>query len=486
MDQSTAGLIATIEAFDLDERSAADPFSKRLARENAWSELYARCVIREYKRFLVLAVTAPHVVTPSDPVDQAWHLHLLYSARYREFCARVLGRTLDHGPSSGGPVELRHFTSAYEQTLASYLELFGEPAPEDIWPPVAERFGPGRLARRVSDAEYWVLRKPRFWGWLEARLPLQKLTWSKLAWLGAFCIGCGFSVSSHISGHEFLLGYVVLWFLCLTVACAAKLLAAPDAEAEGTIPALEPYELLQLAQGPHVAIDGALIALIAQHALVFDDQTSQFQIVGALPDGATELERRVFLELEQSSDRSATAFRAKAPELSRETSAHLLALGLMTSGKERLPFLIALAAPALGLIRIMSRLGSDKPVRGLIFLCVVAVLVALFFRAKVERTARGNAILEKTRAEHRGASATELLHAGLVPLSIALYGIAAVGLTEASSWPGWLARPAASNQSSSDGGCGGGGCGGGGCGGGGCGGGGCGGGGCGGCGGCGG
>ncbi|MEK6230809.1 MAG: hypothetical protein N2A42_03075 [Luteolibacter sp.] len=33
----------------------------------------------EYKRFVALAMLAGHPVTPSEEVDQAWHLHLVYT-----------------------------------------------------------------------------------------------------------------------------------------------------------------------------------------------------------------------------------------------------------------------------------------------------------------------------------------------------------------------------------------------------------------------
>src|SRR5687767_62987 len=70
-------------------------FAERLARENGWSMVHADRVTREYKRFCFLAATAGHPVTPSDAVDQAWHLHLTYSRDYwQRFCPEVLGRAL--------------------------------------------------------------------------------------------------------------------------------------------------------------------------------------------------------------------------------------------------------------------------------------------------------------------------------------------------------------------------------------------------------
>ena len=60
----------------------------RLASENGWSREYAVRVMQEYRRFAFLAVAAGHPVSPSDAVDQAWHLHLVYTRSYwDEFCA---------------------------------------------------------------------------------------------------------------------------------------------------------------------------------------------------------------------------------------------------------------------------------------------------------------------------------------------------------------------------------------------------------------
>ena len=65
-----------IEAFRLGDPAAPLTFTRRLARENGWTQAFARRVVAEYKRFCYLAARAGHPVTPSDQADQAWHLHL--------------------------------------------------------------------------------------------------------------------------------------------------------------------------------------------------------------------------------------------------------------------------------------------------------------------------------------------------------------------------------------------------------------------------
>ncbi|MCA9199582.1 MAG: hypothetical protein KDA87_18695, partial [Planctomycetales bacterium] len=85
-------------------------FAARLARENSWTHAYANRVVLEYKRFCILAVAAGHPVTPSEHVDQAWHLHLTYSRSYwQRFCPDALRMDLHHEPTAGGMAEGEKF-----------------------------------------------------------------------------------------------------------------------------------------------------------------------------------------------------------------------------------------------------------------------------------------------------------------------------------------------------------------------------------------
>lgn len=144
-------LLERLEAFQLDDPTAALTFSRRLARENGWTHDFALRVVDEYKRFVYLAMTAGHEVTPSDEVDQAWHLHLTYTRSYwDEMCGNVLGRPLHHGPTKGGEAEGERFEDQYERTLESYRRAFGQEAPSDIWPPAEVRFGDAAYFVRVN------------------------------------------------------------------------------------------------------------------------------------------------------------------------------------------------------------------------------------------------------------------------------------------------------------------------------------------------
>lgn len=150
-----------LNAFSVDEPGTQLSFVKRLARENRWSVAYAQRVFDEYKRFVFLAVAAGHRVTPSDEVDQAWHLHLAYTESYwTELCGKLLGQPLHHGPTKGGQQEDDKYFDLYARTLASYERLFGHKPPADVWPSPEERFDRTLRFARLNTAEYWMLKKP--------------------------------------------------------------------------------------------------------------------------------------------------------------------------------------------------------------------------------------------------------------------------------------------------------------------------------------
>ena len=150
-----------IMAFSFDDGEAAFPFAARLARENGWSRDFAERVIVEYRRFVFLALAAGHPVTPSDQVDQVWHLHLLYTRSYwHRFCGQTLGGRLDHGPTKGGPQESVKFENWYERTLDSYRKIFGDPPP-DIWPPSEIRFGDDLHYVRVNRKRNCIIPRAR-------------------------------------------------------------------------------------------------------------------------------------------------------------------------------------------------------------------------------------------------------------------------------------------------------------------------------------
>jgi hypothetical protein len=146
-----------LSTLNFDAADAVFQFPARLARENGWSRAFAAKAVDEYRKFCFLAVHAGHPVTPSDEVDQVWHLHLTYSRHYWDtLCRDTLERPLDHGPTKGGAAEDCKFHDWYEATLASYRRYFGEP-PNDVWPGADERFDASHDFLRIDRRDVVTL-----------------------------------------------------------------------------------------------------------------------------------------------------------------------------------------------------------------------------------------------------------------------------------------------------------------------------------------
>lgn len=160
--KDTKILWASISDFIIGGNFLNYTFSDKLAKENGWTLEYTLRVIQEYKKFMFLICTTNQVCCPSEPVDQAWHLHLLYTENYWEdFCDRTLEQRINHGPSRGGRNETLKYVDMYNNTLRIYEEAFGYAAPEDIWHSAEVRFKKNNTVR-VDKDDYWVVPKLNF------------------------------------------------------------------------------------------------------------------------------------------------------------------------------------------------------------------------------------------------------------------------------------------------------------------------------------
>jgi hypothetical protein len=164
-----------IRDFPLDQPDASMPFSVRLARDHLWTPDYAGKVVGEYRRFLYLMATEPEMVTPSEDVDEAWHLHLAYTKSYwDELCGKVVNRPLHHTPTEGEE-QGDDFRKAYERTLERYRKVFKEDPPNDVWPSIAERFALEGGFRTVPLRDFRLVGRrmtARLPDWLLSNLPV--------------------------------------------------------------------------------------------------------------------------------------------------------------------------------------------------------------------------------------------------------------------------------------------------------------------------
>ena len=120
-----------ISDYDLDAPISEYGFSIRLAKENYWTINFTKKAILEYKKFMYLAATSDLMVSPSEIVDVVWHQHLIFTQSYTDFCA-VLGKNIQHVPSTHNKVDFEKFKQAKERTKKYYAANFGE-QPKEIW-----------------------------------------------------------------------------------------------------------------------------------------------------------------------------------------------------------------------------------------------------------------------------------------------------------------------------------------------------------------
>ena len=160
MNEQESELWKTIIEFELDNDEHPLMFSDRLARENGWSKEFTLRAIDEYKKFMFLICATNEPLTPSEEVDQVWHLHLLYTRSYwKEFCGEILKREVHHGPTRGGPEESNKFNNWYNRTLLLYSQKFNDIPPSSIWPPSHLRFRNLKY-RWVDLSRNWIIKKP--------------------------------------------------------------------------------------------------------------------------------------------------------------------------------------------------------------------------------------------------------------------------------------------------------------------------------------
>ncbi len=173
-------LWSKIDSFKLDDDSASFQFSHRLARDNGWTILYANKVIEEYKKFIFLCCVTQTGVTPSDQVDQAWHLHLTYTRSYWiDLCKTTLQKEIHHNPTKGGKNEGSKFNDFYSGTIELYTKKFGIPPPKEIWPDNETRFSDINF-QRINLKDYWLLRIPK--------LNRKKIILFLIVFISLFCI----------------------------------------------------------------------------------------------------------------------------------------------------------------------------------------------------------------------------------------------------------------------------------------------------------
>jgi len=445
-------LLARLQSHPFENPADSLDFARRLAREQGWGLARARAAIDEYRRFCFLCCTAGEEMTPSQEVDEVWHLHLTFSRDYWQiFCPQVLGTVLHHGPTRGGRTEGLRFREQYARTLAAYERRFGPP-PLAFWPGSQERFAdPGRI-RRVDRARHLVLPRPRLPGW-RGLLGLLGLLGS-LAAIGAAAAAdalpanpLDWTAEPFLSLFAGLAAGALVWSFILRQILRRR----ARRSGSGQDAALDPYHLAYLAGGPDRAIDAAVTELLVRRAARLERLPQRIDLkvpVAELPD-----ELRSLGEAIEISDRLFTLRRCAAvwtaPLRARLESQDLVPASTAARQARIAGALPPLAVAAFGAAKIAVGLTRDRPVGYLVVMTLILAAIGLYllFNAPL-RTQSGDRALEGAR--RRLARVVRAPTNEELPMAVALGGTAVLAGTLYADYRG--VNPDASGSSGDGGG----------------------------------
>ena len=407
MNSQQVELYKRIQAFSFD-RPDRLPFSKRLARDNGWSLAYARRVIDEYKKFAFLAVAASHPVTPSDGVDQVWHLHLSYTRSYWQFCQEILQTPLDHEPTRGGSSERTKFNDWYSQTLESYEHFFGTTPPIDIWSSPKIRFGRDLHFVRVNIKQNWVIPKPDFQAWFELKYrPIKLLPLLFILTLSVTsCTALGLPNPIDFTGSQFLTFYIPLGIIGIVLAYWLHFkLRLPEASDDGIAERLNTYEIAFLKGGTERAIGTAIVNLVQQgyvevvtkKLLVIENR--KLVLNKTVDPTSPSIEQLVAQNIVVANGKIKQIF-ARSTNVGDEIKARLQQLGLVLSNQQSFkaklyPLLIILFIIGIGITKTYVGISRGKPVEYL-WLCIgILIFSAISLILSSYRSRCGDRVLER-------------------------------------------------------------------------------------------
>jgi uncharacterized protein (TIGR04222 family) len=373
-------LYRKIQEFEIDEGQPSFPFEARLAKENSWSRPFSRRVIQEYKRFAFLAMTAPHSVTPSEQVDQAWHMHLTFTKSYwLRFC-EVLGQPLHHNPTQGGADETQKYRKLYQQTLLTYREMFNEDAPADIWPSVDDRFGKDLQVERINTAENWVLPKKYF---------KRAASFATMALL-MFIVGTG---CKELPGNPFELvktDFIFFLIPCLLAAVVVGQIWSKKSRGcahQGELDSLNWAELAYLSGGANRLTSAAIARLGAAGAVQVSadgkslEELYEFRAVEKL----SMIEQQILksLPLKRDDQAALKALNERVGLLYQEQKSDLHERGYLLTAGQRFQsallavFPIGIVVLALGIPRLMMGVSGHKPIGFLVATLAITGFISL-------------------------------------------------------------------------------------------------------------
>lgn len=359
-----------INNFQFDEPNVSFPFSKKLAKEQQWSEAFTQKAIEEYRRFILLCCISPNGASPSPIVDEVWHLHLTYTTSYWDaFCKQTLEKDIHHYPSKGGNEETTKHKEWYQQTLKLYKTIFNEEPPKDIWP--------------IGNIEHPSLQQNT---WLfDLKFSKKDFVNVALILLLPFVIsGTIFSKwwPYNLKGNEYL-----LFFAMLIVAAIGSLLLIISSRKKQLLNIIvdvypKRYTIYQVAQflyGKEAAVQIAIIDLLKKDLL---EVTSNEQFVNKVSLETSSIDNPLFEKLRIRPFGEAVNYSQLSADIFNDNLLYnqaFVQLEKVKSIKDYWQYCLFVFVAFIGVIRVFQGLSNNKPVGflllELLFLSIVYWLV---------------------------------------------------------------------------------------------------------------
>jgi hypothetical protein len=117
---------------DLNQLQSDHNLIALVQEDTGWKIKFTKWVLVEYERFLYLR-SMDDTLSPSIIIDTVWHLHILCTKQYAEYCINTFGKFVHHDA-----YDMIRFTESEKKnrlanTLVAYRSVFGQTDDFFIW-----------------------------------------------------------------------------------------------------------------------------------------------------------------------------------------------------------------------------------------------------------------------------------------------------------------------------------------------------------------
>ena len=242
----------------------------------------------------------------------------------------------------------------------------------------------------------------------------------------------------NLSGPEFLVLYALVTLGAFGLAWLTRVsMSVGDDPAAPTSRDLTSEEIAYLAGGDAMVINASMAKLVHGGIIAQNPETKVLESRQGLPASPTSLDRVIYDATQEGSATYGVIWKDGADHFDsirdKLRSYGLLVTPTRNQRLQNVSFLIAMAPPAVGLVKILLGMSRGRPVAILMILCMVTTALAwCLFRRPVFRTRQGEDTLNLLRNEHaaletQGTQMLTGLSAGDLMLAVALFGLPLLG-----------------------------------------------------------